>query len=294
MLNETFYCIALRYLPNCNNIFIKRLIDKFETATNIFTQSGNYFRQLKQKYPFISIPFISNEIRCKVEIELEWMSKNGVSICFYNDAHYPFRLKNCCDSPYLFYYKGNNNFNPQKSVAIIGTRNASQYGKEMVKRIITELSAYQVTIVSGLAEGIDTEAHKHALFRQQQTYAVLGSGLDRIYPASNEKLSMSIVKEGGALISEYPHYIKPDRLHFPHRNRIIAGLSDATVVVESPKRGGSMITAYIASSYNRDVFAVPGNILSDNHSGCHELIRKNIAAIVTSGNEIADMMGWKS
>ena len=292
MLNESFYRIALRYLPHYNDFLIKRLIEKFGTATNIFTQSGNYINQLKQRCHYLSIPFISNEIRDKTEAELAWMARNEVSFCFYNDDVYPFRLKNCEDSPYLFYYKGTHDFNPQKSVAVIGTRNASQYGKEMTQRIIAELSAYQVTIVSGLAEGIDTEAHKQALLRRQQTWAVLGSGLNRIYPVSNDKLSASIVKQGGALITEYPHWVKPERVHFPHRNRIIAGLSDATIVIESAKRGGSMITAHIATSYNRDVFAVPGNILADNNGGCHELIRRNIAAIVTSGDEIAEMMGW--
>ena len=292
MFDETFYRIALRYLPHYNNSFIKMLINKFETATNIFTKAENYIRQIKQKQYNISIPFISNEIRSKVETELVWMAKNEVSVCLYNDVHYPYRLKACCDSPYLFYYKGNSHFNPQRSVAIIGTRSASQYGVEMTKRIISELAAYKVTIVSGLAEGIDTAAHKYALLQQQPTWAVLGSGLSRIYPMSNDKLSVMIAKEGGALISEYPHYFKPDRSHFPFRNRIIAGLSDATIVIETPKRGGSMITAYIASSYNRDVFAVPGNILTDNNNGCHQLIRKNIAAIVTSGDDIADMMRW--
>jgi len=292
MFNEIFYRIALQHLPHYSNFLIKRLLEKFETATNIFTKSENYIRKLQQRYPHLSIPVVSFEAQSKIKTEVDWMIKNSVSLCLYNDTCYPFRLKNCYDSPYLFYYKGNRNFNPQRSIAIIGTRNASQYGKEMVKRIITELSAYQVTIVSGLAEGIDTEAHKHALLQQQQTWAVLGSGLDRIYPASNNKLSVSIIEEDGVLISEYPHYVTPKRSHFPCRNRIIAGLSDATIVVESPKRGGSMITAYIASSYNRDVFAVPGNILTDNNSGCHDLIKRNIAAIVTSGDEIADMMGW--
>ncbi len=291
MFNELFYRLALRYLPFYNNVFINQLIKKFITATDIFRHSESYFSRFQFQGNLLK-PCLSPEIISNVNQELAWMEQNGVSFCFYNDPDYPFRLKECRDAPYGFYYKGEPCFNSPKIVAVVGTRNMSEYGKEMVKRVVKELADYDIVIVSGLAEGIDTKAHQEALHQQQKTVAVLGSGLGLVYPSSNRKLAETIATKGGVLISEYPHYTKPDRLHFPLRNRIIAGLSDAALVVETPARGGSMITAYTASAYNRDVFAIPGNILSDNQEGCHQLIRKNIAALVTSGEELAEMMGW--
>ncbi|MDR3046630.1 MAG: DNA-processing protein DprA [Bacteroidales bacterium] len=292
MLNETIYRIALQYQPFYGNVLIKKLIEKYESATNIFFNSEEIINHVQKRNRLIQKPFISDELYLRIDHEMAWIEKNSVSVCFYSDPNYPYRLKNCNDAPYLFYHKGTASFNKPKTISIVGTRHATQYGKEVVKRMISELAAYDVTVVSGLAAGIDTQAHEQAINHKLNTIAVLGSGLSVVYPQSNNRLFHTIAEGCGTVLSEYPFDTQPDRINFPRRNRIIAGLSDATIVIETAKKGGSIITAYLASSYHRDVFAVPGSVLTGFSEGCNELIRKNIAALVTSGNDIAEMMGW--
>ena len=238
------------------------------------------------------VPKLTDAIRRQVEQELGWMERNGIQLCFWGEPDFPKRLTSCTDTPYMFYYKGTPVFNEQKMVAVVGTRNISPYGKEVTRKIIEELAQYEVCVVSGLARGVDTVAHEQALESGLKTVAVLGSGLGIIYPDSNERLSQRIVEKGSALVSEFTFRTKPDRQNFPQRNRIIAGMTDATIVMETAEKGGSIITAHIANSYNRDVFAVPGSILSPTQNGCHALIRKNVAALVTSGADVAELMGW--
>ena len=292
MLTETFYRIALSHLPSYSNAIIKKLIHEFNTATNIFLEGAKSHSFIKYRNKVLAKPAISPEIFVQIEKEVEWMEKHGVSICFFNDSNYPQRMRNCQDAPFLFYYKGNHNFNLPKCIAIVGTRSATQYGKDAVKRIVSELAGYNVTIISGLAEGIDTVAHEQALAYNLKTFAVLGSGLNLIYPSSNQRLAEMIVEKEGSLITEYSYNTIPDRLNFPRRNRIIAGMVDAVIVIETAKRGGSIITAHIASAYRRDVFAVPGNIFDENAAGCHELIKTGKAIILTSGKELIEFMGW--
>lgn len=293
MLSETIYRIALQYLPQYTPTLIKHLIREYGTATDIFLHSSKSILRLRKRNKFLPKPVMTDAILETAEREAKWMAENGVSICFYSDHYYPQRMKSCTDAPYMFYYKGNGDFNSRKSISIVGTRNASQYGKDVVKRLVADVAPYNISIVSGLAEGIDTAAHEQALSHNLNTVAILGSGLGFIYPYSNRKLSENIVENEGCLISEYPFKTKPDRTNFPRRNRIIAGMSDATIVIETALKGGSIITAHIASSYNRDVFAIPGSIFESISSGCNELIRKNIAALLTSGEELIEMMGWK-
>ncbi|MDR2979304.1 MAG: DNA-processing protein DprA [Bacteroidales bacterium] len=292
MLNETLCRLALQYLPNYGNVIIKKIIEETGSAHAVFHDVALHKHFIKKINRALSRPVITDEIRRKIEDELAWMSANHVNICFVADENYPHRFQNCNDTPYMFYYKGNGHFNRQKSVAIVGTRNASIYGKEVVKKIISELAACNLSIVSGLAEGIDTMAHEGALAYNLHTIAVLGSGLGRIYPDSNHKLARDMVEQGGSLISEFPYRTIPDRGNFPKRNRIIAALADVVIVAESALKGGSIITAYIAHSYNRDIFAVPGSVFQGSSAGCHELIRRNIAGIITSGKELMEMMRW--
>ena len=292
MLNETMYRMALQYLPHYGNVLIKKLIQETGTAAQAFDISPKVMAKFRKYNRFLPKPVLTPEIEKRVEKEYAWMQKHDVSLCFFADNDYPKRLRNCPDAPYMFYYGGNNQFNTPRSIAIVGTRNASSYGKDVVKKLISECAPYNVSVISGLAEGIDTVAHEQALAFGMNTIAVLGSGLGHLYPSSNQKLAQNILKKEGTLISEYPYNTKPDKQNFPKRNRIIAGLSDTVVVAESAKKGGSIITAHIAQSYNRDVFAMPGSLFQPSYTGCHELIRNNIAAIVTSGDELAAMMGW--
>jgi DNA processing protein len=192
----------------------------------------------------------------------------------------------------MFCYKGSNQFNPEKTLAIVGTRNATAYGKDAVRRIISDLSSHNISIISGLALGIDTFAHEAALDFNLHTVGVMGSGFGNIYPSANKKLATQMTDFGSTLVTEFSYYTMPDRQNFPKRNRIIAGMADALLVVETGKRGGSIITACIAHSYQRDVFAVPGSVFEPSQEGCHELIRQNLAALVTSGENIIEMMNW--
>ncbi|MCQ2283573.1 MAG: DNA-processing protein DprA [Bacteroidales bacterium] len=263
------------------------------SATALFEQQELWRSKIVRKGKTMPKLELSDAIVRHVNAELLAMDKHHIQLCFILDADYPFRLKTCTDAPVSFYYKGNANFNLSHMLAIVGTRNASDYGRNCVRKILSEIKEADVVTISGLAYGIDTEAHSRSVEFGIKTIAVMGCGLGTIYPHLNEPLSRRILEMGGTLISEYPYNTPPDRLNFPRRNRIIAGMSDAVLVAESAEKGGSMITAYIAQSYNRDVFAVPGSIFDDNHAGCHRLVRTNVAAMVTSGTELIEMMNWE-
>ena len=293
MEKEIFYRLALIHFPNYGNAAIKKLIHLCGSATVMFENPQSAATKLYRYRSNLQLPKLNDSIRQFVENELTQARKHDIKICFFDDEHYPDRLKNCSDAPYFFYYKGAECFNNNKSIAIVGTRNASNYGKDVVKKIVEDLAPHNVCIVSGLARGIDTCAHEEALQKNLNTIAVLGCGLSMVYPNENRKLAQQILENGGAIISEYPFDAMPDRMNFPKRNRVIAGLSDAVVVAESQEKGGSIITADIAHSYNRDVFAVPGSIFQKSQHGCHELIRNNLAALISSGKDIANMMGWE-
>lgn len=292
MEKETFYRLALIHFPNYGNANIKKLIRLCGGATVLFEQPELAANKLYRYRANLQLPKIDKSIRQFVSNEIKQARQHNIRICFFDDDNYPDRLKSCSDSPYFFYYKGNNCFNMHKSIAIVGTRNATNYGKDVVKKLVEDLAPKDVCIVSGLARGIDTCAHEEALARNLKTIAVLGCGLSMVYPNENKKLAEQILEQEGAIVSEYPFDAMPDRMNFPKRNRVIAGLADAVVVAESQEKGGSIITAEIAHSYNRDVFAVPGSIFQKSQIGCHELIRNNVAALVSSGTDIIEMMNW--
>jgi DNA processing protein len=292
MLNELFYKIALSYQKGYGNSVIKKLLQYSGTASALFSDFNSIRKKFQTTRTFPSAPVVSLEIEKEIHKELNLAKKNNISYCFFNDADYPQRLLRCKDAPYMFCYKGKPQFNFEKTLAIVGTRSATSYGKDVVRRIISDLSAHNLSIISGLAMGIDTFAHEAALDYKLHTVGVMGAGFGNIYPSSNNKLSKKITDSGSALVSEYSYYTLPDRQNFPKRNRIIAGMADALLVVETGKRGGSIITACIAHSYQRDVFAVPGSVFETSHEGCHELIRQNLAALVTTGEDIIEMMGW--
>lgn len=292
MDKETFYRLALIHFPNYGNANIKKLIRLCGSATTLFEEPQVAANKLYRYRSNLQLPKIDKSIRQFVENELKQAQHHDIKICFFDNEDYPERLRSCNDSPYFFYYKGNSCFNARKSIAIVGTRNASNYGKDVVKKIVEDLVSHNVCIISGLARGIDTCAHEEALNRNLKTIAVLGCGLSMVYPSENKNLARQILEQEGAIVSEYPFDAMPDRMNFPKRNRVIAGLADAVVVAESQEKGGSIITAEIAHSYNRDVFAVPGSIFQKSQMGCHELIRNNMAALVSSGKDIAAMMGW--
>jgi DNA processing protein len=228
----------------------------------------------------------------RAEIELGFIEKNKVEPIFITDARYPRRLKMCDDAPILLYSKGNADLNMPKIISIVGTRNATDYGKQLCHQLIEELQLYNVLIVSGLAHGIDTAAHRESLKFDIPTVGVLGHGFDTMYPSQNRALADKMQANGGVL-TEYPSGTIPNRENFPQRNRIVAGIADATVVVEASIKGGALITAEIANSYNRDVFAFPGRVSDEFSEGCNFLIRNNKAALLSCMADLAYVMGWE-
>lgn len=226
------------------------------------------------------------------EKEISFLERNEIKPLFFLDKDYPTRLKQCGDSPLMLYYKGNVDLNQGKVVAVVGTRTPTDEGKDICNKFVEDLLPYNVLILSGLAYGIDTWSHNAAVKNNMQTVAVLGNGLDKIYPATNTRLARDMIKNGG-LISEFLSGTKPDRQNFPMRNRIVAGMADAVVVVESKDSGGSMITANLAFGYNRDVFAFPGRPIDVNSLGCNNLIKSNTAQLINNAQDFVKAMGWK-
>lgn len=229
----------------------------------------------------------------RAEKEISFLERNEIKPLFFLDKDYPTRLKQCGDSPLMLYYKGNVDLNQGKVVAVVGTRTPTDEGKDICNRFVEDLLPYNVLILSGLAYGIDTWSHHAAVKNNMQTVAVLGNGLDKIYPATNTRLARDMIKNGG-LITEFLSGTKPDRQNFPMRNRIVAGMADAVVVVESKDSGGSMITANLAFGYNRDVFAFPGRPIDVNSLGCNNLIKSNTAQLINNAQDFVKAMGWKS
>jgi DNA processing protein len=286
--------IALTYTKNIGDILAKVLVSYCGSAEAVFEASPKKLMQI----PGINIKRIENlnlnfsDALKLAEKELRFVEQNNLKVLFYTDAAYPKRLKNCSDSPVLLYYKGNADLNKSRIVSIVGTRNATEYGKQLTRDLIEDLKAYDVMVVSGLAYGIDIAAHKESLRVEIPTVGVLAHGLDRIYPAQNRTTADKMLQMGG-LITEFPSGTIPDRENFPKRNRIVAGMADATIVVEASIKGGALITAEIANSYNRDVFAFPGRITDEFSTGCNFLIRNNKAALLTSGADLAYVLGWE-
>jgi DNA processing protein len=224
--------------------------------------------------------------------ELRWCERHGVKLLSILDADYPNRLKHCDDAPVLLFKKGPANLSAERMVSIVGTRRVTDYGKQMTREIVAHLQPYGVTVVSGLAYGVDVEAHKTALEMGLPTVAVLAHGLNRIYPSSHTRYANEMEAKG-ALLTEHTTDAQPDRENFPMRNRIVAGMCDATIVVESGAKGGSMITADLANGYSRDVFAVPGRIGDDRSAGCNKLIKSQRAHLIESVKDLGYIMGWE-
>ena len=227
----------------------------------------------------------------KADKSVKYIVKNKHKTTFITDSEYPERLKNCIDAPLVLFSEGNINLNTLRIVSIVGTRAATPYGESIVKNLIESFVGQNITVVSGLALGIDTLVHKYCVEYQIPTIAVLGHGIDRIYPARNKALAARMKDDGGILTEFVPGTI-PDRENFPKRNRIVAGLSDATIVVESKLKGGSLITANLANDYNRDVFAFPGSINNDTSMGCNKLISDQKAHLMQSPSDFLKLMNW--
>lgn len=291
MSRNKLYEIALTMIPGIGDVVARKLIAYCGGVEAVFRENKRNLMKIPGVGNVISNAIVNQRVLSAAEFEMTFMQQNNIRAISFLDDDYPYRLKQCADSPVVIFAQGNGNLNKDKVVGIVGTRKATDYGKIFTEQLISELKSYDVSIVSGLAYGIDICAHKYCLQEDVPTLAVLGHGLDRIYPPGHQKAAMGII-EKGALISEFPSGTTPEKENFPKRNRIIAGMIDVLVVVESAGRGGSIITAEIANSYHRDVFALPGRVNDSYSEGCNHLIRSNKANLITSAKDIEYIMGW--
>lgn len=292
MSAELKYQIALTFVPNIGDIHAKALINRFGNAEAVFSARKKDLEVLEGIGTIRANSIKTFNDFSKAEQEIDFIKKYKITPLFITDKNYPQRLLNCYDSPAMLYYKGNADLNSSKIIAVVGTRNNNEYGKTICEKLIEELAGEDVIIVSGLAFGIDSIAHKASIKNEIKTIGVLAHGLDRIYPSQNSGLAKQMISNGG-LLTEFRSFTKPDRQNFPSRNRIVAGISDAIIVVETGIKGGSLITAELGNGYNKDVFAFPGRINDSKSEGCNFLIKNNKAALITCGNDILENMGWK-
>lgn len=291
-MNELLYQLALTLVPNIGDVQAKLLLQYFGDAYSIFKAKQSQLEKIEGVGTVRAKSIKEFDDFHTAEAELKFIEKYKIKTLFLTDTEYPQRLLNCYDSPTLLFYKGTADLNTSKIVGIVGTRNYTDYGRQFTEDLVKDLSEQQILIISGLALGIDAFAHKAALKNDLPTVGVVGHGLDKIYPSVNTGLAKDMIKHDGGLLSEFFSGTKPDKHNFPLRNRIVAGLCDATVVVETNIKGGSMITAKLADAYNRDVFAVPGRTTDNKSSGCNYLIKNNKAILLTDADELLDVMGW--
>ncbi len=288
------YQLALTLTPRIGHTTLKSLISYCGSAQAVFDTPKGKLLKVPGVGPQAAQSILQPaKALKKAEEILEYTQKNEVNLYFYTDTDYPDYLKQIFDAPALLYGKGNNYPKGRYSISIVGTRNATAEGKQNVQSIIKALAPYNPVIVSGLAYGIDVEAHKAALECKLPTFAVMATGIEKVYPELHTKIAHKMLEHGG-LFTEYQPFSKMDPGRFPARNRIIAGLTQATLVVEAGKKGGALITAYLARDYNREVFAVPGNLKNEFSVGCNHIIKTNVAQLISGGEDIAYFLGWET
>ncbi len=289
MLHE----LALTFIQGIGNANTKLLISYCGSAQNVFNANRHKLLSIPNIGEILANNIITQKEQAlkRAEEELRKCEKGDVQILYYNEPNYPNRLKQLLDAPVVLFFQGKANLENPKSVAIVGTRQATNYGKEITEEIIANLALYNPLIVSGLAYGIDIIAHKACLKHNVTNIAAMASGVDIIYPSVHKKVAETIINNGG-IITEYPLGSKPDAPHFPERNRIIAGMTDVTIVVEAAAKGGALITAEYANNYNKEIFAVPGKLTDPYSMGCNNLIKNHKANIFTNVDHLLQFMNW--
>mgnify|MGYP005629217477 CR=1 FL=1 len=291
------YQIGIDMIPKIGSINAKRLIAYCGGVEAVFQQSKSALAKVPGIGKIISHEIANQKILDRAKREVDFTVKHNIKSYFYLDSDYPERLKNCDDGPVVIFVKAKSsiNLNNPKVISIVGTRSITSYGKDICNSLVEKIveRGHKPIVVSGLAYGVDVCAHKASLKNDTPTVAVLGHGLDSMYPASHRNVAREIY-EHGALITDFPSNTPCERNNFIKRNRIIAGLSDATIIIESAERGGSLITADIAVSYNREVFAIPGPVDNKYSKGCNLLIKSNKAALIESAEDIEFQLGWET
>lgn len=290
--NNAIHKIAASKLHGFGPIRVAQLIARLGSIDDVLTASIHELHLQSGFSKSLLREIKRDEALFFAEKQWQYCEKNGVYPLFFLDEHYPRRLKQCQDAPVIVYFKGTCDLNQKKIVSVVGTRSETKYGHAILEELVASIKNQQVLVVSGLAYGIDIHAHRLCVENNIETLAVLGHGLDRIYPNAHRVTAAKMLAHGG-LLTEFPTQTNPDRENFPMRNRIIAGLSDATIVVESKESGGSMITAHLANDYSRDVFAYPGDVNRVFSAGCNKLISSQQAHLVTKAADIVKIMNWE-
>ena len=292
---EIFYAIALTRMTGFNAQTALLLYRELGSAKAVYEHRKDIAEVLPDCTPRIveALRYWDDALK-RAAVEMEFIGKHHLSALTLNDADYPQRLRTCADAPIILYYKGSADLNQQRVISIVGTRRCTTYGQDLVRRFLTQLKALcpQVLIMSGLAYGIDICAHRQALQCGYETIGVLAHGLDTIYPAPHRQTATEMLQQGG-LLTEYTTLTEPIANNFRQRNRIVAGMSDATIVIESAAKGGALITARIAQDYGRDVLAFPGPVGAPYSEGCNNLIRDNRAGLITSATDFVEAVGWQ-
>ena len=289
---ELLYEVALTLIPGIGDVNGKKLVAYCGGAEAVFREKKKSLSKIPGIGEKTVDSILSQDVLSRAERELDFADKYGIRILYYLNSDYPKRLQHCYDSPMVLYCNGYTDLNVAKIIGVVGTRNVTDYGKLMTDKIISELVDDDVLVVSGLAYGVDTCAHYASVKYGLKTAAVLAHGLHTIYPPVNRNLARKILDEGGCLLTEQISGTEPDRENFPKRNRIVAGMIDCLIVVESAAKGGALITAEIANTYDRDVFAFPGKIGDVYSEGCNKLIKENKANIMTDVEDLRYIMRW--
>jgi len=279
-------------IQGIGDISAKKLIAYCGGAEGVFKEKKQQLLKIPGLGEKAVNTILSADVMKESEAEMKFIQEHNIEPHYFLDKSYPQRLLHCEDGPILLFTKGKMEMNSEKMIAIVGTRNATVKGKAFCEKLVEELAHHQPTIISGLAYGIDITAHRAALKHNLQNLAVLGSGLDQVYPKNHFNTAQQL-QENGGLISDYRSKTKMMPMHFAERNRIVAGMADAVIVIESSEKGGSLITADLANGYNRDVFAVPGRVDDSQSLGCNRLIKSNKAALLESAKDIEYIMGWE-
>jgi DNA processing protein len=289
---ELFHILALLRVEGVGDIVAKKLINHCGSAENIFHAKSKQLKFIDGIGDILIKNLKDKSIFEKAEQELQVIQNENYNVLYYQNDNYPDKLKHCIDGPVLLFSAGNINFENRKLISIVGTRQITSYGTEFCKKLIEDLAIFNPIIVSGFAYGVDIVAHQAAMDNNLQTIGVLAHGLNQIYPKTHKKYVAKMEQNGGFL-TEFWSNSNPDKENFVRRNRIVAGMSEATIVIESAEKGGSLITANLANDYSRDVFAVPGRITDKFSQGCNDLIKTQRANLMTSAADLVYCLNWE-
>jgi DNA protecting protein DprA len=288
---DLFYLLALLKVEGVGDIMAKKLLTHFGKAETVFTTKTNQIAAIDGVGSVLLKNLKDKSIFEKASKELDFIKVNDIKVSFYQDENYPERLKHCFDSPVLIFSAGNMNLKNKRIISIVGTRQITSYGTDFCRKLIEDLAPLDPVIVSGFAYGVDIVAHQIAMENNLQTIGVLAHGLNQIYPKTHKKY-VAKMEENGGFITEFWSSSNPDKENFVRRNRIVAGMTEATIVIESADKGGSLITANLANDYNRDVFAVPGRVTDKYSQGCNDLIKTQKASVLSSAADLIYMLNW--